>query len=91
MDDDRGMGFNNRGIRLSQTWGSTWEVGKGNDVLEPVGWVTRRRRGAAGELGVSHAMGGARKTEVPTLARRPLPRKGTGQVGTTRNEREEHS
>lgn len=34
-----------------RTWGSTLVVGKGNDVLEPVSWVARRRkRGAASEL-----------------------------------------
>jgi hypothetical protein len=35
---------------MSQTWESNWEAGKGNEVLEPVGWVSRRRRGAADKL-----------------------------------------
>jgi hypothetical protein len=32
-------------------------------------------------------MGGAKKTETPNLARRSLPTKGTGHVGTTNKER----
>lgn len=52
-------------------------------MLEPVGWVARRkRRGAAGEFEVRQ-MGEAKEIEVPTLARRSLPGKGMVQVGTT--------
>lgn len=41
------------GFGVSQIWGSTREAGKGNDMLEPTGWVVRRRkRGAAVEPGV---------------------------------------
>lgn len=57
MDDEGAMMFGNRGIGESQTWCSTWETVKGNGVLETVGWVARRRRRAAAELGVGK-MGG---------------------------------
>lgn len=33
---------------MSQTWGSTWESGKGNNMLELVAWAARK--GAAGKL-----------------------------------------
>lgn len=69
---------------VSQIWGFTWTAGKGDNMLEPVGWVARRkRRGAAGELEVRQ-MEEAKEIEVPTLARRSLPGKGMVQVGTTR-------
>lgn len=39
---------------VSKTWRSSWQTYKRNDMLEPVGWVARRRRiGAAGWLWVS--------------------------------------
>lgn len=69
---------------ISQIWGFAWEAGKGDNMLELVGWVTRRKkRGAAGEFEVRR-MGKAKEIEVLTLARRSLPGKGMVQVGTTR-------
>lgn len=62
------------------------EAGRGNDMLKTVGWVARmRRRGATCESG-DRRIGGANEVEAPTLAKRFLPCKGTGQVGTTKNE-----
>ena len=50
-----------------------------------VGWLTRKRsRGTAGELEFRR-MCGAKDIEAPSLARRSLPNKGTGNVGTTKN------
>jgi hypothetical protein len=66
--------------------GSIWEDGKGDDVLEPVGWVARRRRRkTSGELG-GQANGRSKGTRAPTLARRSLPNMGMGQVVATRKE-----
>lgn len=81
----RGMVFSHRGGWGFPDLGSTWKASKGNGMLEPAGWVARRRRGAAGEFGVRQ-MGRAKEIAAPTLARRPLPCKGMGQVGTTRKE-----
>lgn len=53
-------------------------------MLEPVGWVARRR--TAGDLGDKVTRGGAKEIEVPTLTKRSLLNKGMGQVGTTRKE-----
>ena len=50
-----------------------------------VGWLARRSRGTAGELGFRR-MRGAKEIEAPSLARRSLPNKGTGHVGTIKNE-----
>lgn len=69
---------------VSQIGRVSWEAGKEDNMLEPVGCVARRkRRGAAGEFDVRQ-MGEAKEIEVPTLARRSLPGKGMVQVGTTR-------
>lgn len=69
---------------MSHTWGSTWEAGKGSGVLDCV-VGRRRKRETAGQPGVKQ-MTGAKEIKAPTLARRSLPSKGLGQVGTTRKE-----
>lgn len=46
------MVSNNRGALGITDLGATWEAGRGNDMLETVGWGARRRRGAAGKSGV---------------------------------------
>lgn len=45
--------------------GFTQEADKGDDMLEPVIWVARRRREATGELGIRQ-MGGKKKIESST-------------------------
>jgi hypothetical protein len=51
-----------------------------------VGWLAKRRsRGTAVELGFRQ-MGEAKEIETHSLARRSLPNKGTGHVGTTKKE-----
>jgi hypothetical protein len=53
-------------------------------MLVLVCWLARRRsRGTSGELGFRQ-IGGAKEIEAPSLARRSLPNKGTGHVGTTK-------
>lgn len=69
---------------MSQTLWFTWEAGKGNDILEPVDWVARRRmRGMAVKFGCMQ-IGEAKEIQVPTLARRFIPNNGVGPIGTTR-------
>lgn len=48
-------------------------------------WGLERRKGMAGKPEVKQ-MGGAEEMEAPILARRSLPRKGMGLVGSTRKE-----
>lgn len=70
------------GFWVSPTQESTWEASKGRGVSDCVVW--RKRRGEmVGEPGAKQ-MGGAKEIEVPTLAREPLPSKGTRQVGPIR-------
>ena len=55
-------------------------------MLRLVGCLARSSsRGAAGELGFMR-IEGAKEIEIPNLARRSLPNKGTGHVGTTKKE-----
>lgn len=63
---------------MSQTWESNWEAGKGNEVLEPVGWVSRRRRGAADKLEFKKMEG--TKNQRLLLWLEDLPNKGTGHI-----------
>lgn len=73
------------GFCMSQTQGAIWEAGKGNDMVVLLGWLARRRRGTVAELGFKW-MWGAKEIEFPSLARRSLPNKQTGHVGTIKNE-----
>lgn len=68
---------------MSQTWRSTREAGKGNDILESVESAAGRR-GAAGESGIRRMGGRANEIEAPT--KRSLPIRGIGHAGTTKHE-----
>ena len=71
---------------MSQTGGSTREVGRGKDTLVSEGWGARRRRsGVTGQSGIRR-MGGAKEMEARTFDKISLPMRGTRQVGITKNE-----
>lgn len=67
---------------MSHTQESTWEACKRRGVSDCVIW--RKRRGETVGEPVVKKMGGAKEIEVSTLARGPLPSKGTRQVGPIR-------
>ena len=74
------------GFWVSHTSGSTWEAGRGKDVLISEDRGARRSSSCVtGESGTNRVEG-AKEMEAPNLVRRSLPKRGTGQVGRTRNE-----
>lgn len=73
-----GMVFSKKGsLEVPDLRGPPGRLGK---VLEPGGWVARsRRRGMAVKFKFRR-MGETKEIEAPTLARRSLPNKWTGQL-----------
>ncbi len=74
------------GFWVSHTRGSTWEAGRGKDMLVSEGRGAKRRSSCVTDESGTSLVEGAKEMKAPNLVRRSLPKSGTGQDGKTRNE-----